>query len=156
MNLSKVRLSKDFRLLKAIETSYSYALPNYPTKEQIERGFKFANHVLQPIRNGIGIMLETSFFRAPLVNIMAGGVWDSQHLDFEACDFYPKEMSIAEAYEWIANPKNKIQFGQVILKPTFIHISQIRMGKPNQQCLAYKKAGGYSVYKDGPVRVLDY
>ena len=149
-----MNLSKDFALEAAIKTLKPF--DNHPTAEIIEKGFKFANYVLQPIRNGIGIMQELSFYRSLWVNQAAGGSWNSQHLTMEALDFYPKDMSIAEAYQWIADPDNDIKFGQLILEPSWIHASMMRIGKNNGGTLIYNKAGGYTPYAGGPVRVLDY
>lgn len=148
-----MNLSKNFTLESAIKTLKPF--DNHPTEEIIEKGYKFANYVLQPIRDGIGVMQELSFYRSLWVNVAAGGVWDSQHLTMEALDFYPKDMSIAEVYQWIANSQTIIKFGQLILKPTFIHVSTMRIGKKNGEMLIHNRNGGYTTYEGGPVRVLD-
>lgn len=95
-----------------------------------------AQHVLQPIRDRWGALRISSGYRSPQVNAAVGGSTTSQHLLGEAADFIPLHADMNEVYRWIVE-KSGLAFGQVILEPSWIHISLIRMDKPNQQALTF-------------------
>ena len=80
----------------------------------------------------------TSSKRSVLENKSAGGVSDSQHLSGEAIDIKPYgSTTYSQLFEYIQNySDNTHVFDQLILYPTFIHIS---FGKRDRRQLIDKR-----------------
>lgn len=80
----------------------------------------------------------TSSKRSVLENKSAGGVPDSQHLSGEAIDIKPYgSTTYSQLFEYIQNySDNTHVFDQLILYPTFIHIS---FGKRDRRQLIDKR-----------------
>lgn len=95
-----------------------------------------ATAILQPIRNQWGGLWVTSGFRSLEVNKKVGGTPSSQHRKGEAADFKPLEADIVQVFKWIVH-KSGLHYGQVILEPSWIHISLPRKDKPNYMALTY-------------------
>jgi len=74
-------------------------------------------NVLQPLRNKIGAIIITSGYRCYELNCKVGGVDNSQHLTGAAADI--KVNNINQAVEIL----KKMEFDQLVIYPTFIHIS---------------------------------
>lgn len=101
--------------------------------------------VLDPVRRKIGKpIVVNSGFRCPLHNGRVGGANGSQHMKGEAADIrfqdlHFKIQDLAKAV--VENGK----WDQMILYPTFVHVSYKRMGGNRHQVL--KKIGnGYVPY----------
>lgn len=94
--------------------------------------------VLDPARERLGKPITVnSGFRCPLHNSKVGGVKNSQHLRGEAADVCCADNKrLAEIIE--ANGK----FDQLILYPTFVHVSWKKAGGNRKQILR-KTAKGY-------------
>lgn len=65
-------------------------------------------------------VIITSGYRDSSHNALVGGTSTSQHMTGSACDFQIKSKRYDELFELI---KNNVEFGQLIIYPTFIHIS---------------------------------
>ncbi len=109
-------------------------------KENIEA---LVEQVLDPVRRAYGkAICVTSGYRCPSHNARVGGVPQSQHVVGQAADIRPAEQKDGAlerlARTVVANGK----WDQMILYPTFIHISWKRSGINRRQILR-KTAGGY-------------
>jgi len=133
-----MKLSENFTLKELIKTSTGIA--NAPDKRQTEKLFLLTNYILQPIRDKFDKLKTTSGFRSILVNIKVGGAAKSEHKTGGAVDFIPVYADIDKVFEWIVT-ESGIKYGQVINEKKngkqWIHISLMRIGKPNQQALVY-------------------
>jgi len=87
-----------------------------------------------------------SAYRSPEVNKAVGGVSTSQHTRGLAADFNPGNVSKHVAFDLIR--ASEIQFDQLIVEPTWIHISVPEEGKaPRRQCLVASVNGGRMRYE---------
>lgn len=105
--------------------------------------------VLDPAREVLGKPIKVnSGFRCPLHNKTVGGVYNSQHVKGEAADIAPAGFMIHDSglkTELVRLAKVIVEngrFDQLILYPTFIHVSWKRQGGNRQQILR-KTATGY-------------
>ncbi|MGB2578157.1 hypothetical protein AAIR98_000921 [Elusimicrobium simillimum] len=83
-------------------------------------------HFAEQVRSILGVpMIVTSGGRCPELNKAINGSPTSQHFLWEAIDFIPKNMSVAEAFDLIRG--SNLQFGQLILERAgikeWVHIS---------------------------------
>ena len=94
--------------------------------------------VLDPAREKLGMpVVVNSGFRCPLHNKTVGGVYNSQHVSGQAADVHCKDnKKLAKVI--VENGR----FDQLILYPTFIHVSWKRQGGNRQQILR-KDGNGY-------------
>jgi len=89
------------------------------------------------------------------LNTAIGGSKTSQHLKFEAADFYIPGVELESIFEWV-HDSSDIRFGQMILegvsrgRPTWIHIS---LGAPwrsesrSGQVFTWNSHDGYKLIK---------
>ena len=94
--------------------------------------------VLDPAREKLGMpVVVNSGFRCPLHNKTVGGVYNSQHVSGQAADVHCKDnKKLAKVI--VENGR----FDQLILYPTFVHVSWKRQGGNRQQILR-KTSTGY-------------
>lgn len=120
---------KDCRLTQAVQR-----MPN-GIDENIEA---LVAEVMDPARRKLGKpVFINSGFRCPRHNAAVGGVPNSQHVRGEAADLHCEDnRRLAKIIVELG------KFDQVILYPTFIHVSWKRGGGNRQQILR-KTAGGY-------------
>lgn len=94
--------------------------------------------VLEPARRKLGKpIVVNSGFRCPLHNRTVGGVVGSQHVKGEAADLYCDDNRRLARIIVKAG-----RFDQLIIYPTFVHVSYKRTGGNRKQILK-KTAGGY-------------
>lgn len=123
----KGRLSEHFTIAEAIfsRKAAKYGISNIPTPEQLEVMRKTATQ-MEKVRALAGnkVVSVSSWFRSVEVNKLVGGSSTSQHLTGEAVDFnifsYGSPRSVCEL---IVAHKELIRFDQLILEPSWIHIS---------------------------------
>lgn len=94
--------------------------------------------VLQPLRDKVGHPLRiNSGYRCPELNRMVGGVPTSQHVKGEAAD-----IAAADPFQLAKVVRNTPEIwkevDQMIIYPTFVHISH-RKGGPQRRQLLYNK-----------------
>ena len=116
-------------LLKS-DTALKNKLWNGAPKEAEENLRALVDEVLDPLREAYGKPI-----RCPRLNNLVGGSPNSQHMRGEAADIQPVDGNEADlevlAQFLIASGK----FDQLILYPTFIHVSYRRLGWNRKQIL---------------------
>ena len=122
-------------LLKS-NTALKHKLWNGAPKEAEENLRALVNEVLDPLREAYGKPIRVnSGYRCPRLNNLVGGSPNSQHMRGEAADIQPVDGNEADlevlAQFLIASGK----FDQLILYPTFIHVSYRRFGWNRKQIL---------------------
>ena len=118
------------------DTAIKQRLWNGAPKEAEENLRALVDEVLDPLREAYGRPIRVnSGYRCPRLNALVGGTPNSQHMRGEAADIQPvvgNEGDLDElARILIANGK----FDQLILYPTFIHVSHKRFGWNRKQVL---------------------
>ena len=118
------------------DTAIKQRLWNGAPKEAEENLRALVDEVLDPLREAYGKPIRVnSGYRCPRLNALVGGTPNSQHMRGEAADIQPvvgNEGDLDElARILIANGK----FDQLILYPTFIHVSHKRFGWNRKQVL---------------------
>ena len=117
-------------------TALKNKLWNGAPKEAEENLRALVDEVLDPLREAYGKPVRVSSgYRCPKLNRLVGSSPNSQHTRGEAADIQPvvgNEGDLDElARILIANGK----FDQLILYPTFIHVSYKRLGWNRKQIL---------------------
>jgi hypothetical protein len=121
---TRIRLSESFYLdeFTVSGVAEKKGIKNIPPDEAVENLTALCVHVLQPVRNSAGkSILISSGYRCPELNKAVGGVPTSQHVKGEAADIYCEGMSARDLFTLIQSLG--ITFDQLILYPTFVHVS---------------------------------
>ena len=118
------------------DTAIKQRLWNGAPKEAEENLRALVDEVLDPLREAYGRPIRVnSGYRCPKLNNLVGGSPNSQHMRGEAADIQPVVGNEADLPELarilIANGK----FDQLIIYPTFIHVSYRRLGWNRKQVL---------------------
>ena len=118
------------------DTALKHKLWNGAPKEAEENLRALVEDVLDPLREAYGKPIRVnSGYRCPKLNRLVGGSPNSQHTRGEAADIQPvvgNESDLDElAHILLVNGK----FDQLILYPTFIHVSHKRFGWNRMQVL---------------------
>lgn len=83
--------------------------------------YNLVDEVLDPVREYFNApVIITSGYRCPALNEAVGGAKTSQHLFGCAADIKVTSISPLKVWEYI---KNELDFDQVILYNTFVHVS---------------------------------
>lgn len=129
---ARMRLSKNFTLREAIQTShYKYVMwPNALILFNLKLG---AQMILQPIRDRFGSIRINSGWRSFKINHVIGGSKTSDHMDGAAYDIVPilpkgrrgpyhYNVRLKQIYLWI---QRNVPYRQVIWyqRKSFIHVS---------------------------------
>ena len=133
--------SKDFsyREFERSETADRRGICNVITSFAVRDAVKeLVDTVLQPLRDRVGHPLRiNSGYRCPELNRAVGGVATSQHVRGEAAD-----VAAADPYLLAKvvrdTPEIWEQVDQMILYPTFIHLSH-RKGGPQRRQMLYNR-----------------
>ena len=125
--------------MKEFECRDGCAMPA-SARENIEA---LVEEVLDPVREAFGgPVAVNSGYRCPRHNAAVGGVRNSQHLVGEAADIRPVGLPFtAYGSQGLERLKELIiangRFDQMIVYPTFVHVSWKRVGK-NRKQIIYK------------------
>ena len=115
--------------------------------EVIQNAIALVENVLDPAREKLGMPIKVnSGYRCPLKNKAVGGVENSQHLKGEAADIslpltaYGLKDGLMKLARII---KEQGKFDQLIIYPTFLHVSYKRNGT-NRHKVLKKTSTGYA------------
>ncbi len=112
-------------------------------KENIEA---LVDNVLDPAREKFGMpIVVNSGYRCPKHNKAVGGVTGSQHLLGQAADIWVEGQGLRDEGNLAKLAKILVEngkFDQLILYPTFVHVSWKRVGQNRREVLE-KTANGY-------------
>ena len=124
-------LSPHFKLREFVASrkAEEHGIDNTPPDEAVENLRRLCQGCLEPLREALGLpVIVTSGFRTKALNsLLAHSSERSQHMLGQAADLYigsglsRRELLIKAFREILTNPK--IDFDQIILYPTFIHVS---------------------------------
>ena len=122
-------------LLKS-DTAIKNKLWNGAPKEAEENLRALVDEVLDPLREAYGRPIRVnSGYRCPRLNTLVGGTPNSQHMRGEAADIQPVVGNEADLPELARILIENGKFDQLILYPTFIHVSYKRLGWNRKQVL---------------------
>ena len=146
--MNAIRLSPHFTLAEALFSvqAQQHKIDNSPTPADLEN-MKFTASCMEEVRKILcdKDILVSSWYRSHALNKVVGGSQTSQHSRGQAVDFRcPGYGTIQRTIQVIILNKDTIQYDQLILEPTWIHISFISEGKPRGQELTYVGPGKYS------------
>jgi hypothetical protein len=135
-------ISKDFsyKEFEASPTATRKGICNVITSFAVRDAVKeLVETVLQPLRNTVGHPLRiSSGYRCPELNREVNGVPNSQHIKGEAADIAAADpYLLAKVVRSAPDIWNEVD--QMILYPTFVHISH-RKGGPQRRQLLYNKS----------------
>ncbi len=120
-------------------------LPNVPGPVEFEELVRLVADILEPARELVGALRVNSGFRSEEVNQAIGGAQRSQHMKGQAADVVPLKLGLERAFQDIK--ASKIPYDQLIIEPTWLHISVAPMGvRPRRQTLRARREGGDMVY----------
>ena len=150
-------LSPHFTLAEMCEsqTAQEHGIANIPSPEAVANLRRLCEGTLEPLREAIGLpIIITSGFRTKALNDkLAHASSTSQHMRGEAADFYVastgsatssgsasrRELLIKAFREILQNPK--IDFDQLILYPSFVHVSFVSKEKNRRGILIGRRDG---------------
>lgn len=129
-------------------TAIARKLPNIPPEHTLEVLKKTA-HCMERVRAALknSPIRITSWYRSPEVNDAVRSHRTSQHIKGEAVDFTcPAFGTPVEICAELVALKDLIRFDQLILEPSWVHISfAIISGKPRGNVLTLLSTGKYAV-----------
>ena len=152
-----MKLSKNLTLKECIrsKTADRLGIDNTPDEWVIENLKKVAEHIFQPLRDGLGVPIYVSSgYRSPELNRAIGGAKRSQHMEGRALDLDADMfggVTNADIFNYI---KENLEFDQIVWEfgtednPNWVHVSYVYDGPNRCRCLkAYKDDKGKTVYE---------
>lgn len=135
-------LSPHFELREFIASrnAKEHGIDNTPPEEAVENLRALCVHTLEPLRNALGLpIIVTSGFRTmTLNNLLAHASSTSQHMQGRAADFYVGQSPVSGSKFQVSSDRERlikafrliltspdIDFDQLILYPSFIHVSYV-------------------------------
>lgn len=131
-----MRLSNNFTLeeFERSNTAERLDIPNKASREVIDNLSRLCTLLLQPLRDYYGTIIHVnSGYRSPDLNIRIGGAPNSQHLQGQAADIRFTGMETLPS----VLKKYAVSFDQLIIYPSFVHISYVSV-KGNRKQIIYK------------------
>lgn len=165
-------LTPHFKLREFTEsaTAMKHGIDNRPTPEVVENLKLLCQHTLEPLREKLGLpIVITSGYRTKELNdIIVHASRKSQHMEGRAADFYAVQSSkfkaqgdegsklnvqgsrvqgsrelLIQAFRLIIEDES-IDFDQLIIYPTFIHVSYVSQEKNRHQLTRASSNGAYT------------
>lgn len=146
-------------------TAMKHGIDNRPTPEVVENLRRLCTHTLEPLREKLGLpIIITSGFRTKELNdIIVHASRKSQHMVGQAADFYAVQSSkfkaqgdegsklnvqgsrelLIQAFRLIIT-EPEIDFDQLIIYPTFIHVSYVSRERNRHQLTRASSNGAYT------------
>lgn len=159
-------LTPHFSLLEMCEsrTASRYGIVNVAPPEAVENLKRLCEHMLEPLREALGLpVVITSGYRCQRLNeILAHSARRSQHLIGCAADFYVGQGRVSrskfqvsghrerliKAFRLILTPSTgsgtSIDLDQLIIYPTFIHVSYVGRELNRHYIMKAKGNGRYT------------
>ena len=152
--MQNILLSPHFELREFVvsQKARDHGLDNTPPVEAIGNLRALCIHTLEPLRNALGLpIVVTSGYRTKALNrLLVYHSNKSQHMNGEAADFYVDQGPVSGSHRELLIKafrliiiSEKIDYDQVILYPTFIHVSYVSRDKNRRQIT---KANGQGTY----------
>ena len=155
-------LTEHFSLLEFTEspTARKHRFDNTPSAEAVDNLKTLCKKVLEPLRQELGLpVIITSGYRcATLNNLIANHARRSQHLQGLAADFYvgwgaqlgrkrdkepgSRRENLIRAFRTIIL---QLDFDQLILYPTFIHVSYVSSERNRHSILVSQENGRFQL-----------
>lgn len=152
-------LTPHFKLREFTEsaTAMKHGIDNRPTPEVVENLRRLCTHTLEPLREKLGLpIIITSGYRTKELNdIIVHASRKSQHMSGQAADFHvaqgPVQGSrvqgsrelLIQAFRLIIEDES-IDFDQLIIYPSFIHVSYVSKEKNRHQLTRASSNGAYT------------
>lgn len=140
MERGKLSVNFDWKEFTKSDVAKAHHINNEIVDWEVRDNIKaLVDNVLQPLRDAWGgPLFINSGFRCKELNELVGGVETSQHrrgmaADVECSDPYALAKMLLE---------NKLPFDQIVLYPTFLHISHRNDGKNRGQIVYNKRWKG--------------
>ena len=154
-------LTPHFALREFIEnaTAMKHGIDNRPTPEVVANLKRLCQHTLEPLREKLGlpIVITSGFRTKALNNIIVHASRKSQHMTGQAADFYiastpstdsgtgsttsHRELLIKAFRLIITEPE--IDFDQLIIYPSFIHVSYVSKETNHHKIMTAQGDGKY-------------
>ena len=130
-------ISKNFSYheFEVSETAHALRIENTIKSFEVRDAVKaLVDNVLQPLRDKAGKALNiSSGYRCAELNEKVGGVATSQHCKGEAADVWCKTLTPYQLAKVVL--ENGIPYDQMILYPSFVHLSYRKDGEQRKQLL---------------------
>ena len=130
-------ISKNFSYheFEVSETAHSFRIDNTIKAFEVRDAVKaLVDNVLQPLRDKAKKPLNiSSGYRCPALNAKVGGVATSQHCKGEAADVWCATLTPYQLARVVL--ENGIPYDQMILYPSFVHLSYRKDGEQRGQLL---------------------
>ena len=140
-------ISKNFSYSEFTQSSIAEenGIKNYiPTADVRNAIFCLVLDILQPLRSSLGASIViNSGYRSKALNKLVGGVESSQHRKGEAADIRSPFFSPVDIARRILTLK--LPFDQLIIYPTFVHVSHKRKGPQRGQILYNSRYHGENI-----------
>ena len=135
------------------QTAVKYGIANVPSEQEIENLRRLCEGCLEPLRVALQLpVIISSGFRTKALNDkLAHSSERSQHMAGQAADFWVQGESCREllvkAFRLIITSE-QIDFDQLILYPSFIHVSYVSKERNRHNILLGMRNGklGYGKY----------
>lgn len=145
-----MKLTENLTLLEATKsnTATRLGIDNTPPPAIIERMVETAEKIFQPLRDALGPIRVSSFYRSPDLNRAIGGSKSSQHCKGEAIDMQGISVSNAELFLKACDLED---FDQIIWEfgtleePDWVHVSYSKTHN-RKQILRATKIGKRTAY----------
>jgi len=145
-----MKLTENLTLQEATKsnTATRLGIDNTPNQATIETMIETAEKIFQPLRDKLGAIRVSSFYRSPELNRAIGGSKTSQHCKGEAIDMQGVNVSNAELFEEACKLED---FDQIIwefgtlTEPDWVHVSYSKTHN-RKQILRATKIGKRTAY----------
>jgi len=153
---STMKPSKNLSLAECLrsETAKRKGIKNEPHDDWVVENLRaVAEHIFQPLRDGLGVPIYVSSgYRHPDLNRAIGGSKRSQHMEGRALDLDADvygRCTNAQIFNWI---KNNLDFDQIVWEfgtednPDWVHVSYVSEDDNRNRCLVAKRDDKGKVY----------
>ena len=148
--MNDIQFTPHFKLSEFVSsaTAEKQGIENNPSPEAVENLRLLSIHTLEPLREALGLpIVITSGYRCKALNdLIAHHSQRSQHMEGRAADFYVNGSShrelLIEAFRTIITSP-EIDYDQLIIYPTFIHVSFVSHSDNRHKIMSANGQGTY-------------